>query len=55
MKACQLRENTKSKREKIRKPNKITFTATAEVVELLKEVENPSDIINEAIVIYVRK
>ncbi len=50
-----LRENNISKREKVIKPKKITFTATAEVVELLKEVENPSDIINEAIVIYVRK
>lgn len=50
-----LRENNISKREKVIKPKKITFKATAEVVKLLKEVENPSDIINEAIVIYVRK
>lgn len=47
-----LRENNVDKRPK---KQKITFIATFEVLELLSELQNPSEIINKAILAYAKK
>ncbi len=50
-----LRENNVDKRPKKTKKQKITFIATFEVLELLSELQNPSEIINKAILAYAKK
>ncbi|WP_294536854.1 hypothetical protein [uncultured Bacteroides sp.] len=50
-----LRENNVDKRPKKTKKQKITFIATFEVLELLSEFQNPSEIINKAILAYAKK
>lgn len=49
-----LRENNVDKRPKKTKKQKITFIATFEVLELLSEFQNPSEIINKAILAYAK-
>lgn len=50
-----LRENNVDKRPKKAKNKKITFIATFEVLELLSEFQNPSEIINKAILAYAKE